>query len=93
MILFELKFSEILLEDIKGYLNVFDNDSDLLIQTFLDSAKAYIRGYTGQNDLYLDEQKDIVVALYMLVEQYYDGHNNHEKSIENILNLHPNNLV
>lgn len=91
--MFELKFSEILLEDIKSYLNVFDNDSDLLIQTFLYSAKAYIRSHTGQNDLYLDEQKDIVIALYMLVEQYYDGHNNHEKSIENILNLHPNNLV
>lgn len=87
------KFSKVVLEDIKNYLNVFDNDSDLLIQTFLDSSKAYIRNHTGQNDSYLDEQQDIVAALYMLVEQLYDGHNNHEKSIENILSLHPNNLV
>lgn len=87
------KFSKISLEDIKNYLNVFDDDSDLLIQTFLDSSKDYIRNYTGQSDSYLDEKQEIVAALYMLVEQFYDGHNNHEKSIENILSLHPNNLL
>lgn len=91
--MFGSNFSKISLEDIKNYLNVFDGDSDLLIQTFLDSSKDYIRNHTGQNDSYLDEKQEIVAALYMLVEQFYDGHNNHEKSIENILSLHPNNLL
>ncbi len=91
--MYGLKFSTVLIEDVKSYLNVCNDDDDFLIQTFLYSSRAYIRNYTGQNDSYLDEQQDIVVALYMLVEQYYDGHNNHEKSIENILNLHSNNLI
>lgn len=88
-----LKFSTVLIEDVKSYLNVCNDDDNFLIQTFLDSSRAYIRNYTGQTDSYLNEQRDIVVALYMLVEQYYDGNNNHEKSIENILNLHSNNLI
>lgn len=67
-----MKMSEIKTDDLKKYLRVDGNEDDLFITTVIDAAKQYVRTYTAQEDKFLDEYSDIVMAVFALCADMYD---------------------
>lgn len=67
-----MKMSEIKTDDLKKYLRVDGNEDDLFITTVIDAAKQYVRTYTAQEDKFLDEYSDIVMAIFALCADMYD---------------------
>ena len=65
----------------------------------LESAKAYIKKYTGLADEGLDSEPDFVIVVYVLCQDawdnrsYYVDSSNVNKVVENILGLHSVNLL
>lgn len=64
--------SEIKTDDLKKYLRVDGNEDDVFITTVIDAAKQYVRTYTAQEDKFLDEYSDIVMAVFALCADMYD---------------------
>ncbi len=67
-----MKMSEIKTDDLKKYLRVDGNEDDVFITTVIDAAKQYVRTYTAQEDKFLDEYSDIVMAVFALCADMYD---------------------
>lgn len=67
-----MKMSEIKTDDLKKYMRVDGNEDDVFITTVIDAAKQYVRTYTAQEDKFLDEYSDIVMAVFALCADMYD---------------------
>lgn len=67
-----MKMSEIKTDDLKKYLRVDGNEDDVFITAVIDAAKQYVRTYTAQEDKFLDEYSDIVMAIFALCADMYD---------------------
>ena len=67
-----MKMSEIKTDDLKKYLRVDGNEDDVFITTVIDAAKQYVRTYTAQEDKFLDEYSDVVMAVFALCADMYD---------------------
>ena len=88
------KVSEITTADIADFIRLAEvSDADeKQLQTFLTVAKNYVANYTALDDL--DEYADLVIAIYILVQDMYDNRtmyidkNNPNKVVQTILDMH-----
>lgn len=95
-----MKVSEITAEDLSAYIRVdLDENTEKLLTTLLNVAKKYIKSYTGMDDEETDEHEDIVIVVYILVQDMYDNRTlyvdktNLNKTVESIINLYRKNLI
>ena len=61
-----------------------------LIETIIEGAKSYIVNYTGQTIEDLYNQEDVVIAVLVLVGEFYD---NRTVAVDNRLNLRVNSML
>lgn len=73
-----MKLSEIQPNDLQEYLRL--DSFDPILNIFLESAKAYIRSYTGMTDEEIDKHPDIIPVVYVLVSDMYDNREYAQKS-------------
>ena len=93
------KVSDITAADIAEYLRIPDADQSELttLNNMLEAAKAYIKQYTGRQNL--DEFQDFVIIVFVLVQDMYDTRAMYVDSAninnvyQSILNLHSINLL
>lgn len=95
------KVSDITVSDLYDYLRIPEvtvSDTNLL-STLLTVAKVYVGEYTGRTIQELDDYRDIIICVLVLVQDMYDNRtlyvdsNNANKVVESILNLHSVNLL
>lgn len=95
------KVSEITAQDLEEYLRLVDPTQDDLntLNSLLTVAKVYVGEYTGRQISELDDYRDIVIVVMILVQDMWDNRtlyvdtNNANKVVESILNLHSVNLL
>lgn len=95
------KVSEITPQDLSEYIRLVDPSQDDLntLSTLLTVAKVYVGEYTGRTIQDLDDYKDIIIVILVLVQDMWDNRtlyvdtNNANKVIESILGLHSVNLL
>ena len=91
-----MKASEITVSDLCEYLRT-DDTKQLIIM--LNSAKAYVKSYTGLTDEEIDKHEDITHAIFVLVSEMYDNRTLTVKSdksnivVSSILNMYCMNLL
>ena len=95
------KVSEITVSNLQKYLRLAElttDDSDYLT-TLLAVAKDYIKNYTGLKAEDLDKYTDLVIVVYVLVQDMYDNRamyvdsDNVNKVVDTILGMHQRNLL
>ena len=93
-----MKVSEVQPVDLAEFLRLDDYREDEM-QRILDSAKDYIRSYTGLTDEEIDTHADFLAALLVLCQDMYDNRamyvekSNVNRVVESILNMHRVNLL
>lgn len=96
------KISDITYQDLADYLRICDTltaDDINTLNTLLMVAKVYVGEYTGRTIQELDDYKDIIIVILILVQDMWDNrtlyvdNNNANKVVESILNLHQVNLL
>jgi len=95
------KISEITAQDLADYIRLTDPDANDLntLNTLLTVAKVYVAEYTGRTIQELDDYRDIIIAILVLVQDMFDNRtlyvdtNNANKVVESILGLHSVNLL
>lgn len=93
------KASEITVKYLAEYLRIYELDAKETthLNNLLNIAKAFIKSYTGQDDL--DKYQDFVIVVLVLVEDMYDNRTlyvdtkNLNIVIETILGMHSVNLL
>lgn len=91
-----MKVSEITVNDLSEYLRA---DDMYQINFMLESAKAYVKSYTGLSYEKIDEYEDITHAIFVLVADMYDNRSLEVKSdktnrvVSSILNMYSTNLL
>lgn len=68
-----MKISELTISTVKDYIRVDNEDENILIETFLKSAKNYVKNYTGLSDIQMDEKEDLTTAVLILCADMYDN--------------------
>ena len=95
------KVSDITTADLADYLRLIEvTESDTnTLNTLLTVAKVYVGEYTGRNLQELDDYKDIIIVILILVQDMWDNRTlyvdstNANKVVESILSLHSVNLL
>ena len=93
-----MKVSEVTPADLAEFLRLDEYQEDEM-QRILDSAKGYIRDYTGLTDEEIDTHADFLTALLLLCQDMYDNRamyvekSNVNRVVESILNMHRVNLL
>ena len=95
------KVSDITAQDLADYLRISEvtQDDTNTLNTLLDVATNYVAQYTGRTVAQLDEYKDIVIVVMILVQDMWDNRtlyvdsSNVNKVVESILGLHSVNLL
>ena len=95
------KVSDITNTDLAEYLRIVDADANDLntLTTLLNVAKVYVGEYTGHTIEELDDYRDFVIVVMILVQDMYDNRtlyveeSNVNKVVESILGLHSVNLL
>ena len=73
---------EIDLNELKEFLNVYDDSEDILIKSLINSGKQYIKDYTGLTEEEMIEKKEsLKIALFLIVSDLYD--NRGQQSLQN----------
>lgn len=67
-----MKVSEVTPADLAEFLRLDEYQEDEM-QRILDSAKGYIRDYTGLTDEEIDTHADFLTALLVLCQDMYDN--------------------
>lgn len=97
-----MKLSEVDLTIVKEYLRQDSDEDDRLIEVMIQSAKSHICNYTGQTLEALEASEDVVIAMLVLVADFYDNRvlNVNEKTnmrinsmLEGLLGRHSVNLL
>lgn len=96
-----IKVSDIGYTQIAEYLrlNELTQDDITALNNLIDIAKAYIQQYTGLSSAEIDNYSDLVIVVYVLVQDMYDNRtmyidkNNVNRVVDSILNLHQVNLL
>ena len=95
------KVSDITASDLQDYLRIAEVSQDDIntLNTLLTVAKVYVGEYTGRTIQELDDYKDIIIVVLILVQDMWDNRtlyvdtNNANKVVESILGLHSVNLL
>ena len=95
------KVSDITDQDLAEYLRIVDADANDLntLTTLLNVAKVYVGEYTGHTMEELNDYRDFVIVVMILVQDMWDNRtlyvdtNNVNKVVESILGLHSVNLL
>ena len=93
-----MKVKEIETENIAQYLRIDEYDESQ-ITAILDSAKAFIRSYTGLTDDEINAHDDFYIVVMVLCQDMYDNRcmyvdkSNLNKVVETILGMHCVNLL
>ena len=93
-----MKVKEIETENVAEYLRLDEYDEDQM-SAILDSAKAFIRSYTGLTDDEINSHDDFYIVVMILCQDMYDNRcmyvdkNNLNKVVETILGMHCVNLL
>lgn len=93
-----MKVKEIETENIAQYLRIDEYDESQMT-AILDSAKAFIRSYTGLTDDEINTHDDFYIAVMVLCQDMYDNRcmyvdkSNLNKVVETILGMHCVNLL
>lgn len=93
--------SQITAQDLADYLRISEVTQDDIntLNTLLTVAKVYIGEYTGRKIQELDDFRDIIIVVFILVQDMYDNRTlyvdstNANKVVESILGLHSVNLL
>ena len=93
------KVSDISVADLVEYLNLYEiePEQENTLNNMLSVAKAFIKGYTGQEDL--DAHQDFVIVVLVLVQDMWDNRTlyvdktNLNNVVETILGMHSVNLL
>lgn len=94
-----MKVSEIRVEDVEVYIRVDEYCDEAALCSILDSAKAFIRSYTGLSDDEIDKHDDFYIVVMVLCQDMYDNRrlyvdkNNINKVVDTILGMHCVNLL
>ena len=69
------KVSEITAQDLSDYIRIPDPDANDLntLNTLLTVAKVYVAEYTGRTIQELDDYRDIIIAVMILVQDMFDN--------------------
>lgn len=93
-----MKVKEIETENIAQYLRIDEYDESQMA-AILDSAKAFIRSYTGLTDDEINTHDDFYIVVMVLCQDMYDNRcmyvdkSNLNKVVETILGMHCVNLL
>lgn len=93
-----MKVKEIEIENVAQYLRLDEYDEDQMT-ALLDSAKAFIRSYTGLTDDEINTHDDFYIVVMILCQDMYDNRcmyvdkSNLNKVVETILGMHSVNLL
>ena len=95
------KVSDITAEDLADYLRIDEltDDEKNTLNALYESAKGYITHYTGRDETELDNYKDFVIVVFVLVQDMYDNRSMYVDSsnlntvVQNILGMHSVNLL
>lgn len=94
-----MKISDVTVEIIKQYANIYHNEDDNLISSILTAAKSYIKNYTGLSDEQMNQKEDLTIALMVLCNDMYDNRaftvedSKVNSVIKSILDMHSINLL
>ena len=98
-----MRISEMTQEDVQQFIRAEDGDlqEDVLAMA-MESARAYMRSYTGLDEVELDEIEEMSLAYLVLVQDMYDNRTMHpdtkyanssNKTVQTILDMHRRNLL
>lgn len=93
--------NEITVQNLADYLRIAEltPEDSLFLGQALEAAKTFIKHYTGINDDTLNGAADLVIVVYVLVQDmydtrtYYTANTNVNAIVENILNAYSVNLL
>jgi uncharacterized phage protein (predicted DNA packaging) len=95
-----MKVSEIKVEDVKNYLNIYHDDDNQLIESILRGTKSYAKNYTGLSTESMDLYEELSIAIFVLSAEMYDNRtmtvdrlSKVNPLVESMLNLHSINLL
>lgn len=98
-----MKVSEITDRELACYLRLdypnLTEEEKTDLNTMLSAVKAYILSYTGLTPEAMDTHQDIVIVVYVLVQDMYDNralyveNKNMNKVVETILGMYCTNLL
>lgn len=95
-----MKVSEIQVSDVANYLRLEEGEySEALLTSLLNTAKEFIKSYTGLTIDQIDEHEDFYIVVMVLCQDmhdnrtYYVEKNNLNKVVETILGMHSVNLL
>lgn len=95
-----MKVSEIGTEDVARYIKLAEDEYDKNeIESILDSARAFIRSYTGLTNDEIDTHDDFYIVVMILCQDMYDNRclyvdkSNLNKVVDTILGMHCVNLL
>ena len=94
-----IKVSDLTVSDVAEYIRLAEvtTDDTNTLGSLLEVAKAYVKKYTGVDDL--DSDPDFVIVVLILVQDMWDSRtlyvdsNNVNKVVDSILSLHSVNLL
>ena len=95
------KVSAITPQDLAEYIRLVDPSQDDVntLNTLLTVAKVYVGEYTGRTIQDLDDYKDVIIVILILVQDMWDNRtlyvddSSANKTVESILGLHSVNLL
>lgn len=93
-----MKVKEIKTENVAQYLRLDEFDEDQLT-AILDSAKEFIRSYTGLTDDEINKRDDFYIVVMILCQDMYDNRcmyvdkSDLNKVVDTILGMHCVNLL
>lgn len=94
-----MKVSKIKVDDVKKYLRITEEDDDNLLELILQSAKSYIKGQVGIENIEMDNYPDLTIAVLIICQDLYDNRsvyvdkNNLNRTVDNIIFMHRGNLI
>lgn len=66
-------YSKLNIDVLKEYLRIDGEDDDNLLETILLASKAFVKNYTGLDELALNNLEDIPMAIMALSAEMYDN--------------------
>lgn len=95
-----MKVSEVTVTNVAEYLRLEEGEySQALLTSLLNTAKEFIKSYTGLTNEQIDEYEDFYIVVMVLCQDMYDNRtmyvdkNNLNRVVETILGMHSVNLL